>query len=535
MTDMRELPEEYISQELWLCKSELFSCLCKLLKKLSYDLDDPEEDNQGSEATIKLRTEYARLRYTPWLGDSQLFSHPLLSDKEKVGRLYGEETRKLLNRVEELHANWRSGNSILIDEFRRQIINAISEFGVDRIRIACRSREIANFQKLLNDDVELTDTQFITGLKEYRAAQPFDVLFRIGSFRMEGVQKIAPPILNAPKYRKLIRFCWDRTSDELELAKDPIISDINYLQQIPVTTRTISDSTRVEEFNEIDISSLDDGILNYAESYSTKVGSVIKCIRILLSENKAALFRKGHRQLVFRNHSCGPEILQLTAKEIRSGDFWIAQSIDVDLGKEEINPEDYPMAKIWKSDLHRQLRRLPGAVTLKMKIAGITLQDRYNAAENWSTFDKYKINAPQRKSHFIALIESVLRQDIWDGYDLNDPRLSIAENAWAELSNYKSRSIENGQLSHRIVADQLYSELRKCMASYIDILSANTDFYEFTMPEDTGLIGHVVFRRVSNINSGFYAPEEILSKLIDKEQTEQYRVIQNKEHKPTCV
>tara|TARA_B100000676_G_scaffold311648_1_gene382315 strand:- start:12 stop:1619 length:1608 start_codon:yes stop_codon:yes gene_type:complete len=535
MTDMRTLPEEYVSQELWLCKSELFSYLCKLLKQVSFDLDDPEEDGQGSDAAIKLRIEYARLRYTPWHGDAQLFSHPLLSDKEKVGRLYGEEARKLLNRVEELHANWRSGNSILIDEFRRQIINAISEFGVDRIRIACRSREIANFQKLLNDDVELTDTQFITGLKEYRVAQPFDVLFRIGSFRMEGMQKIAPPILNAPKYKKLIRFCWDRTSDEIELAQDPITSDINYLQLMPVTTRTVSDSTHVEEYSDTDTSSHDDEFLNDAENYSSKGSSHIKCIRILLSENKAALFRKGHRQLVFRNHSDSPEILQLTAKEIRNGDFWIDQSIEVDLGKEEINPEDYPMAKIWKSDLHRQLRRLPGAVTLKMLLAGIALQDRYKAAENWSTFDRYRINAPQRKSHFIALIESVLRQEIWDGYDLKDPHLSIAENAWAELSNYKSRSIENGQLSHRIVADQLYSELRKCMASYIDILSANTDFYEFTMPEDTGLIGHVVFRRVSNIDRGFYAPEEMLSKLIDKEQTEQYRAIQNKEYKSTCV
>ena len=73
------------------------------------------------------------------------------------------------------------------------------------------------------------------------------------------------------------------------------------------------------------------------------------------------------------------------------------------------------------------------------------------------------------------------------------------------------------------------------MDSYIDILSANTDFYEFTMPEDTGLTGHVVFRRVSNIDRGFYAPEEMLSKLIDKEQTEQYRAIQNKEYKATCV
>ena len=44
MTDMRKLPEEYVSQELWLCKSELFSYLCKLLKQVSFDLDDPEED-----------------------------------------------------------------------------------------------------------------------------------------------------------------------------------------------------------------------------------------------------------------------------------------------------------------------------------------------------------------------------------------------------------------------------------------------------------------------------------------------------------
>jgi hypothetical protein len=521
--NMRALSSEPVQQELWFCKSEIFTYLCKLLKQLSRDLYDPDEGERSNEAAILLRVEYARLRYLPWQGDREIFTHPLLSDKEKVSRIYGQEVVELLQQVEQLHMEWRSALSILINTFKEKFLHSISEYGIDNIRIACRASDKDLFLDVFKGEAELSDSNFITGLADYRQTQTFDVLYRIGSFRIDGIQRISPAIINSPKYRKLVRFCWDHNSDEIELAQDPVIPDLNYLSMMSSITHSISDNTCIPELQDGDFATLDDDIANNAPDYSSQGSSDVESILLTFSGNDAALFRKGHRQLVFRNSINCPEILLLTAREMKIDDFWIDTSVEVDLGKEDINFDNYPMARIWKSALHRFYRRQPGTCVAQMANSGIRLQDLYQAAESWSTFHKHRINAPQKKLFFVALIESVLPNNIWAGYILPNPRISIAENAWVELSHYKSLMIENGQLSHKIVADQLQNELRKYSALYRTILTSTKTSYKFKMPEDTGLVGSVVFRRIHNTERGFFAPEDMLSKLIHPDWAEQYR------------
>lgn len=516
---MWELPVEPVVQEQWICKSALFSQLCLAFGKLSgglYDRDEDPEDNQEAKG---VRIELARLRYLPYQGNPD-FLQQTFPDKGRLERQFGGEIVMLLDSAETLLQQWQSNSSILIQTFKEQLLIEVERVGLEQIRIVCRSSDKQLFQNLLTGQVVLEDHHFISGIESYRESASFEVLFRVGSFRREGMQKIAPAILTAPKYKKLVRFCWDRTMDEEGVASDPVVAELDYLELMPVTKHQLDDgsvATSLIDTNELD-QLMARGFFDEQQSDSAPVS----CLRLVLPGHQAVLFRRGHSQLIYQNVEGHDEVLSIKARDIKPGDYWVETDVEVDLGKEEINPEDYPMAQIWKAALSDLYRRNPSLCVTLMSNAGIRLKDLHKAAKNWGRFYKYTVNAPQKKLYFKALLEQVLSQNIWEGFSLAAPQYSVSENAWNELSSYKSQMIEDGQLGHQIVSEQLQSELSKALRAYFSVLSRLESSFPFTLPDDSGLSGKVVFRKVQRVDRGFRATEENLSKLMDVEVSEQF-------------
>lgn len=518
-----ELPSASVLQEQWICKSALFSQLCLTLVKLAgklYDRDEDPEDNQEARA---IRLELARLRYLPYQGRPD-FLQETLPDKGRLYRQFDGEVVTLLDYAETLFQQWQSNGSILTQTFKEQFLREIKRVGLKQIRIACRSSDKQLFLQLLAGQVVLEDYHFITGIESYRKSQKFEVLFRVGSFRLEGMQKIATAILTAPKYRKLVRFCWERTMDEDGIAVDLVTPDIDYLKIMSVTRRTVDDDSIAHVL--IDTERLDQLLSKEVSDRSLVDNSPVSCLRFVLSDRKAVLFRRGHSLLVYRDKADERAVFSLKARDLREGDYWIESDVEVDLGKEEVNPADYPMAKIWKSALSALYQRTPNQCVMLMEGAGIALKDLHTAAKNWGRFYKYRVNAPQKQVYFRALIEQVLSQSIWQGVPLADPSKSVSDNAWSELTRYKGQMIEDGQLGHQIVAEQLQNELAKALRLYRNSFITLEDSHPFVLPEETGLIGKVLFRKVIRVDTSFTAPEDVLSKVMDIEFSEQFETNQ---------
>lgn len=518
----KQANEYFPEQELWLCHSELFSSLCFSLKKLSNALFDPDEDLEYNKISIQLRIEIAKLRYLPWQGSLDFFEKINLKERERLKRQYGYEIVKLVDQADLLLNEWVSGSSILIQNFRKKFFESIDKFGIEHLRIACRTSDKSLFQKILSDRVTLEDHHFITGIESYRATENFEILFRIGSFRIEGMQSVTPAILTAPRYRKLIRYCWDRAMDESDIARDPVAHDVDYLNLIPSRTYSLNDGSCVTDPVYIDTTDLDQQLLSWRLGDATVKNETVNSLCFTLPGNQAVFFRRGHSQLVWKIHQGTKNVCFLNARELLIGDYWIDSEVEVDLGKTEIDPNDFPLTQVWKNALKECYRKQPSKCVSDMRLAGIALKDLHKAAKTWSEFSRYRVNTPLKVNDFQALIEQVLPSEIWAGVPLSGYDNPIWEQAWSEVRNYRSQMIEDGQLSNQIVNEQLRVELSKALQAYSEVFSSIEESIPYTLPANTGLVGKVVLRKILSVKGRYSVPEEILSKVMDISHAEQF-------------
>ncbi len=508
----------YPTKELWLVKSKVFSELCTYLKRLSNELYDFEGTNEENKAAIRFRIELAKLRFTVYTGNAELTNYINTIDKQRLQKVHGERLREIIRKLDILIERWNLQGSALNKVFLENFIKHVKMYGMNNIKVLCRTRDIELYKELLLPYIEVQDNCFITGINDYKKADFFNSLFYIGPFRCEGMSAFPEMVVTAPKYKELIRFCWDRVLDEESYGQDPIYPDYNYLMQMPKSTNEIDDnSMNLESFDttNFDVELLQDILVDNEKDSNNKVN----CCLIDLRDSHSVFLRHGHTVLTCKARSGYSLVESCSAKALQAGDFLLTKNIDTDLGENKINPSQYPATKIWKDALKDLYKRSPyGCVTL-MKNAGIKLKDLYSAAENWADFEGRTLKAPQRKKDLYALVTKVLPQkSLVDPLD-TEAKDSFFEKAWDEIREFRSAAIEYGQISQQLVTEQLLSSLNEIAPSL-----HNIEMEVIELPESSGLDGSVTFYKVTEVSTGYLIPDEMLGRVVDSIHSDRYRI-----------
>lgn len=88
-------------------------------------------------------------------------------------------------------------------------------------RIYCHRRARVHFESIFAAEPLAADA-FLHSVRDYREAEPFDVLIKVGPLRSRGWGSAPDALLSAPRFATLIQIVWTGCADEDDFGYDPV-------------------------------------------------------------------------------------------------------------------------------------------------------------------------------------------------------------------------------------------------------------------------------------------------------------------------
>src|ERR1039458_10334936 len=107
----------------------------------------------------------------------------------------------------------------------REVIRDLRARG-KTFRIYSHRRARPYFQSLFIESgvVPLSESDFLSSIRAYREAEPFDTIIKVGPLRSWGWGSAPDAIMSAPRFNNLVQVVWSGTADEPGFGYDPVIS-----------------------------------------------------------------------------------------------------------------------------------------------------------------------------------------------------------------------------------------------------------------------------------------------------------------------
>ena len=374
-----------------------------------------------------------RSALSEWLTVPVPFSHlhlPALGDfgdPAITGTRWGDDIRRDLETALSSLQEIRQCVSPLRDALAEELQRAI-ESG-RRWRIYCHRRAAEHFVACCAEiGHHLDPAAFIHSLRDYRSAEPFDLLIKVGPLRRRGWGAFPASCLNAPRYRDLVQFAWAGTRDETGVGDDPLLAswigsstgaaDGQHHQtaagggladtslagiRLVSTTFLHGDQTS----RSIGGPSAEGGDLDELHSFSEMVRvAAPRRAWLLHLDNESGILYPPHAEVllvdfaaVHRATSWKGELSEGSP----SGKYLVRADIgDVNLGAHSTERGWFSVR--WKRELERRFTCNERDLLWQLRSAGIRLRNLRGCVQHWLLPATTVIHAPQRARYFELLI-----------------------------------------------------------------------------------------------------------------------------------
>jgi hypothetical protein len=503
-----------------------FSVLRRNLRLMAMFLAEGGDD-EGVQLSDGFRRVLSKLLTTP-----AEFDGTILDAIETIGTSGRLETRWGPRIVEAYGAALEAARDLTgsLSPLRRKLMEILADLaaGGEDFRIYCH--------RSVRDDFRLPDGEsggplqdggrFLHTPREYREADVFDTLVKVGPLRAKGWGAVPDALLTAPRFRRLIQIVWNGCQDEAGFGYDPVEEVV--ASGSASAGHAPGGSWRTEIFRGEDISGsgIDEDdlrLISLAGEERRKPSTVL----LALDQNFGALFPPRADVLSFDPAAPGEEgegnnesIAHRSAVEGLSVGMFLIDVPDYESSGGATYAEEGEYAPIWKQRLTNELLLgddLPG----RLKKAGIDLIHLQHNLWQWTKRTTSVVHAPQKRKHFEILIRH-LAIDHLEPSSKSRSGTPWWLSAWREIGRTRGRAIQSGMQEHRMaeekVLDLLSAKLPEIRKKAWESQTFHLPFPHAEDPDDI-----ITFHRILAIEEGFFAPAGILGTILEIEEVEQWR------------
>ena len=490
-------------------ESNLLKNIRFCLRNIYSVLLDTEEVNS---ITAIFRLELLKLQSSPFSPSLETFESFALSDFERNSKKWGSDFSANCVQLEKSINAFNQNISPLLAKLLEVVTKEVETYALNQLRIWCYKRDqqlyIDAFSEL---NLQLTEKNFISSLAEYKRSDLFEILIRIGPLRSQGWSKTPLSILSAPKYKKLLRFCWSHTSDEETFGLEPVTGAPDFLNYFTTNEELSIKNVQFENVTNYEITFEDQDDFKFlVDRPITNNQTCSSSVLIEFPGQKGVLLTLGSHQLIFNQRKIFKE---KPAKEIEQGDFLVLNNIQADLGSSNIFNQRYKFSSIWKKALQDKYINSPDELMENLKKSGVYLLDLHGAIKRWIQPDNEVISAPQNKKHFELLFNNI--------FNVNPAPLKW-QKAWHEIMHSRVNAIQEGRIEHSILNEQVLQELEK-RKEELHEKCLKGDFFNELITSEAGIFGTISFYPVITVSSGFQTPKDKLEHINSISDLEPYR------------
>lgn len=465
--------------------------------------------------TSSLRLELLKLQSSPVPPSVNLLKECNLTSFETNKNRYGIDFANDCKLLDESMRFFNKNKSPLVRELLKAVsIELQNNCKLEELKIWCHKNEQEAYVDLFNqENIFLSEENFITSLAEYRKTDFFKILIRLGPLRLQGWSKTPSVIITAPRYEKLIQFLWSHSSNEETFGFEPVLGTSSFFEKFEWTElkhEELSKFASSNKLNAIEYTEIDD-FKFLVDKPLTKTRDNSPCVLIEFPFDKGVLLTLGSDQLIFDDKK---NFSYKDAKCIQPGDYLLFDHIHADFGSNSMSTKRYKLASEWKKVLKEKYREGPEKLVKSLTLCGIKLCNLDQALLRWMQTDNEVISAPQSQLHFELLINELNR--------LSQDQVPWKD-AWAEIQRSRVNAIQDGRIESNIVNDQLLNELNKAKQTII-VKSFQGEFFTESLSQNNGLTGSIDFYPVVDVAGGFRAPHEHLKDIKPISQLELFRI-----------
>lgn len=490
-------------------RSELIEKLVRAIRQISIQVAEVDSDLSRA-----ISLEALKLGLTLVLPEEGFASRVGLGKDERIRCIWGSEIADLCLFVENSIKRVKQFSHKPVDFFIDQIESLTDDCRqTEKLKIYCHHSEKSIIRQYCSErGIKLSNESFITTKTEYLNCSNFDTLVLMRPMRSYGWAKLPAILITAPVFNNLIQIKFDFIDNDMRIADDPILPDVNYhelLYQVELESWILNYPNIDKLPLQFDESSLEK-FFSFESSPPSHSDS--ECIAFICDREQVILYSHGSRLVTLDNSVQTPVLDEKKAHQVHAGEFLVIQQFSTE--NIALSIETFKLAPLWKEQLAKELRWSYESLISKCRIAGIKLKSLDAALRLWSSEKDTVLRAPQNQEHFKALIEHVLpsgtlKEGTW-------------EDAWAEIRSYRGRAIQDG----RDLSQSLRAEIIEALNDKIDSIMSRAkdqDHFEVDLDSDLGGAGVIIFSKVLSISTGYTAPREKQGILLDPETIKSFR------------
>ena len=508
-----------------------FSALRRNLRFVVMSLREGD-DHEPREVSDRLRMLLSEWLTVPVPFDATILEsfQTILGSSGNIEARWGRDIRSAYDEARKAaQALLLTDNPVRVD--LQTVIRELNEKG-RTFRIYCHRRARPHFESLAEPgNAPLDDGTFLHSVSEYRQAEPFDVLIKVGPLRSRGWGSAPDALLTAPRFATLVQIVWSGCGDEADFGYDPVsgpsgsdateengvernghghgISWMRRVTQIGDDLAALPDySPDVDEFQIF-------GQLNRAPDSR-------RATLVQIDEEHGILYPPHSHVLSFDPGASvdKPITRRLPGETLVEGMFVILPLLaDVDLGG--LHAEDGQFSNVWKERLREELRINPDGICLLLQNRGVRLLHLRSCVEYWSMPPRAVIHAPQRARDFEILID-ILGLDFPQNQKPK-PQAPWWRHAWEEICRTRGVAIQTGQQKSELIDEELF-EILKSLLPEIRTEADSKDAFSLLIPAERSIRGIFRFSKVALVEEGFLVPDSALKIISELTTIEQWRV-----------
>lgn len=492
------------------------------------------EDESFAEEAERLRHLLFAWLTTP-LPFSEFDSAPLLKlgNPDTVSRLWGRDVMEAyisaLDSISELRT--------MTSPLRAAVENAlVSNLGSGtRTNVYCHRSARAVFTSMYGwaELEEAGEVGFLHTPRDYRVAEPFDILIKIGPLRRTGYSSLTGAVINAPRYRSLQQFTWSGLPDDEGFGRDPLLSALRgggeggprsdgsrTREGIPHWHRSEVRSG-VEDLTDPSSAELGDELTLFSRAAPPRSESR-PAILIQIGDDLGVLYPPSAEVIALRRSPSGSmEVAPAIVSSLMGGNNFLAWPDlgEVDLGGAHATDGAY--SAVWKNRLAEYLVSRPNRLERELRREGLDLRHLQSCLEHWAKPASSVIHAPQQRQHFQILVRvlEVGNEPAADGRRSQAPWWL---RAWAEIARSRGHAVQVGMQEQEIIQGELMAILNSESAF---LAHAAEEGRTFSFPlSRAGLEGQIIFYHIEAIESGYRVPGAMLKTIASLEGAYEWRV-----------
>lgn len=412
------------------------------------------------------------------------------------------------------------------------VIRTLREKGRS-FRIFCHRRSRDHFESLFpaSTDTALPENVFIHSVAEYREAELFDVLLKVGPLRSRGWGSAPDALLTAPRFDTLLQVVWSGCGDELGFGYDPVSAPLPADDMAPnpaaVTDRygpSLQLQWKVQEIRSRDntIPRYDDlPDINEFEVFTqlAQPADVQRATLVQVDDEHGILYPPSSRVLGL-DAETNSITFRLPGESLLPGMFIILPVVN-DAELAGLQAEDGAFSSIWKAKLREEYEFNATELAERLQDEGLRLRHLEERIEHWCRPPSTVIHAPQSMQHFEILIK-VLGLDFGPNESTRRRRAAWWQFAWDEVRRARGEAIQTGFHEQQIVDEQMLATLHSLDGNIRANIGQRT--FRLAIPPNQAIQGEFNFYKVLAVEEGFLAPPAELKMLCELSRIHQWRV-----------